>query len=84
MAIVVDEYGSTVGMITMEDIVEAVVGDIDIGHEFEEYLPKQVRQYEELEDGDLLDGWPVADSRSERRARPRSSHDRISHDWRHA
>jgi CBS domain containing-hemolysin-like protein len=57
MAIVVDEYGSTVGMITMEDLVETVVGEMDVGHEFEEYFPRHVRKYEEVEDGVyLIDG----------------------------
>ena len=41
MAIVVDEFGSAVGMITMEDILEEVVGEIDMGFDFEEYLPKK-------------------------------------------
>ena len=40
MAVVVDEYGSATGIITMEDIVEEVVGDIDVGYDFEEYLPR--------------------------------------------
>ncbi len=50
MAIVVDEFGSAVGMITMEDIVEEVVGEIDVGYDFEEYLPKRKRVYEKLAD----------------------------------
>ena len=50
MAIVVDEFGTAVGMITMEDIVEEVVGEIDVGYDFEEYLPKRKRVYEELAD----------------------------------
>lgn len=29
MAIVVDEYGDTVGMVTLEDVLESVVGDIE-------------------------------------------------------
>jgi len=41
MAIAVDEFGSAVGMITMEDILEEVVGEIDMGFDFEEYLPKK-------------------------------------------
>jgi len=41
MAIVVDEFGSAVGMITLEDILEEVVGEIDMGFDFEEYLPKK-------------------------------------------
>ena len=50
MAIVVDEFGTTVGMITMEDIVEEVVGEIDVGYDFEEYLPKRKRVFEKLAD----------------------------------
>jgi putative hemolysin len=41
MAVVVDEFESAVGIITMEDIVEEVVGEIDVGYDFEEYLPKR-------------------------------------------
>ncbi len=48
MAIVVDEFGTAIGMITMEDIVEEVVGEIDVGYDFEEYLPKRKRVYEKL------------------------------------
>jgi len=56
MAIVVDEYGSAIGMISMEDIVEEVVGEIDVGYDFEEYLPKRRRVYERLaEDVYLMD-----------------------------
>ena len=36
MAVVVDEFGSAIGIITMEDIVEEVVGDIDVGYDFED------------------------------------------------
>ncbi len=50
MAIVVDEFGSAVGMITMEDILEEVVGEIDVGYDFEEYLPRRKRIFELLED----------------------------------
>ena len=46
MAIVVDEFGSAVGMITMEDILEEVVGEIDVGYDFEEYLPRRKRIFE--------------------------------------
>lgn len=56
MAIVVDEFGTAVGVITMEDIVEEVVGEIDVGYDFEEYLPKRKRVYEKLaEDVYLMD-----------------------------
>lgn len=46
MAIVVDEFGSSVGMLTMEDILEEVVGEIDVGYDFEEYLPRRKRIFE--------------------------------------
>lgn len=35
MSIVLDEYGGTVGLITMEDLVEEIVGDID--DEYDDY-----------------------------------------------
>jgi CBS domain containing-hemolysin-like protein len=50
MAIVVDEFGSAIGMITMEDILEEVVGEIDVGLDFEEYLPRRKRRFEKLND----------------------------------
>ena len=50
MAIVVDEFGSAVGMITMEDILEEVVGEIDVGYDFEEYLPRRKRVFEMLDE----------------------------------
>ena len=54
MAVVVDEYGSATGIITMEDIVEEVVGDIDVGYDFEEYLPRRKRVFETLDDNSYL------------------------------
>lgn len=54
MAVVVDEFGSAIGIITMEDIVEEVVGDIDVGYDFEEYLPRRKREFKKLEDDTYL------------------------------
>ncbi len=45
MAIVVNEFGSAIGMITMEDIIEEVLGEIDVGYDFEEYQPKRRHEF---------------------------------------
>lgn len=50
MGIVVDEFGSAIGIITMEDVFEEVVGDIDVGYDFDEYQSK--RQYFITADGE--------------------------------
>lgn len=54
MAVVVDEFGSAIGIITMEDIVEEVVGDIDVGYDFEEYLPRRKRIFETIDEDNYL------------------------------
>ena len=49
-AVVVDEFGSAVGMITMEDILEQVVGRIDTGISRGEGVARRVSTYERLDD----------------------------------
>ncbi len=55
MALVIDEYGGTDGLVSMEDLVEIIVGEIEDEHDLEE--EPTVRQ--------VADGVFIADARAE-------------------
>ncbi len=63
MVIVVDEYGSVAGLVTIEDLVEEIVGDIQDEYDHEEVLYEKVNENEYIFDakiniyefGDMMD-----------------------------
>jgi CBS domain containing-hemolysin-like protein len=53
MVIVIDEYGSVAGLVTIEDLVEEIVGDIRDEYDREENLYERINQYEYIVDAKM-------------------------------